>query len=370
MTPMCKIYNTIGSLTALKSILKRNNIHDFKSLKEVIDFQSSYVAVRQRIIVEHESLMEQEKNALRSELEQLSVEIETQRLCTTQKLKDEIETLKQKSSQWLPNSANNFLQKAVATLKLQYAHRVIAYKEKNINAEVEKSVGKLVAIHVTKENRYQFLSTRFSDAVTYSSGKQIAELERKKSIIDASSSYIYGALGEQKVVKVLENLSDEYYLINDFTVTFTPALFRKQEHDRIKTIQIDHILIAPSGVFLIETKNWNQESQNNTDMRSPVEQIKRTSFALFKLLHDEISENKLLLRRHHWGDKKITIRNLIVLINNKPRGEFQYVKMLTLNELLSYINYHQPVFSSEETKEIAEYLLRINSRNLATGKKM
>ena len=57
-------------------------------------------------------------------------------------------------------------------------------------------------------------------------------------------------------------------------------------------------------------------------LRSPVEQIKRTSFALFYLLNNEKSNYYLRLDRHHWGDKKIPIKNLIVLTNIKPKEDF------------------------------------------------
>ncbi|HNC31678.1 MAG TPA: nuclease-related domain-containing protein, partial [Cyclobacteriaceae bacterium] len=131
----------------------------------------------------------------------------------------------------------------------------------------------------------------------------------------------------------------------------------KQQDTRIRSIQIDHILISPAGVFLIETKNWSKESLQNLNLRSPVEQILRTSFALYILLH-RTPGFKL---RHRWGERKIAIKNLIVLINHKPREEFQHVKVLTLNELVRHVTYFQPSLSREETREIAEYLVKTNS---------
>ena len=46
---MCKVYNTIGSLTSVKSYLWQHNINEFKSLNEVINFQKNYGILRQRI---------------------------------------------------------------------------------------------------------------------------------------------------------------------------------------------------------------------------------------------------------------------------------------------------------------------------------
>jgi len=86
------------------------------------------------------------------------------------------------------------------------------------------------------------------------------------------------------------------------------------------------------------------------------------------LLNNEMSNFHLRLDKHHWGDKKISIKNLIVLTNTKPKEEFQYVKILTLNELLGYINYFKPTFSGIETQRIAEFLLKINDRKIIETK--
>lgn len=196
----------------------------------------------------------------------------------------------------------------------------------------------------------------------------LSALERKKTVIDGLNNFIYGALGEQKVVKTLQTLSDEYFLINDFAVSFSPAIYNRNENDYIYSIQVDHILVGPSGIFLIETKNWSEKSLKSLSLRSPVEQIKRTSFVLFKLLNNEISNYRLRLDRHHWGDKKIPLKNLIVLTNTKPKEEFQFVKVLTVNELLGYVGYFKPIFSAKETQKIADFLLLMNNtKRLVNG---
>lgn len=366
---MCKTYNTIGSLTILKSHLDRNNIHDFKSLKDVIDFQNSFTTYRQQIISHHENLIEQEKNMLNMDLQQLETAIETQKLQSEKKLTDEIDKLKQQLNISIAYTPTNIFNRLTKYLIQWNCRRKIKYKERNYDFEVQRSINKLVDIQQDKNNRYQFIISRFSDAVKQSSQHPLSELERKKATIDELSSFIYGALGEQKVAKTLEALSDEYFLINDFAISFSTAIYNRQENDYIKSIQIDHVLVAPSGIFLIETKNWSEKSLENLSLRSPVRQIKRTSFVLFKLLNNEMSNYHLHLDKHHWGDKKISIRNLIVLTNTKPKEEFQYVKILTLNELLGYVNYFKPTFSNIETQRIAEYLINVNNqKTIVTSK--
>lgn len=355
---MCKTYNMIGSLATLKSNLKENNIHDFKSLKEVMNFQNSYPTIRKQLILTHEKLIDEEKNLLDIDLQHLDTSIKEQKKQAEEGLISEIDKLKQQLNFSISGEPTNLFQKLKKSFIQWNYKRQLRYKEQNFDKEVIESVKNLGDIQQVKKKRFEFIATHFNEAVGESAKSAISEIDRKKSFIDHSSNYIYGALGEQKVVKTLEMLSNDYYLINDFAVSFSPAIYNSRENDYIKSIQIDHLLIAPSGIFLIETKNWSEKSLKDLSLRSPVEQIRRTSFVLFKMLNNEISNFNLSLGKHHWGVKKIPIKNLIVLTNTRPKEEFQYVKILTLNELLSYINYFKPIFSHDETKEIAEFLLK------------
>lgn len=357
-----KTYNKIGSLTTLKSHLEENNIHDFKSLNEVINFQKSYSILRQQLISDHENLIEQEKMILNIDLPNLDEIIEKHRQNSELKLKNEIDEIKQLLNVLKNNVSKNFFHKLICSLKNLKYKREINQKENNFDNEVKKSIKKLIDDYQIKSNRYQFITSNFNEAVKQSAKDSLSELDRKKTTIEELNNFIYGALGEQKVVKVLETLSDDYFLINDFSVTFSPAIYNKRENDYIKSVQIDHILIGPSGIFIIETKNWSEKSLENFSLRSPVEQIKRTSFILFYLLNNEKSNYYLRLNKHHWGEKKIPIKNLIVLTNTKPKEEFQFVKVLTLDELLGYINYFKPIFSFSETKKITDMILQINKQ--------
>ncbi len=359
---MCRTYNTIGSLASLKSHLERNNIYDFKSLKEVMDFQSSFEIAREELTVHHKNLIEEEKNLLTAELANLDTAIKTQRQQTEQILTKEIAKLQQQHKISVNNKPKNLFQKIIKFFRHWNYKKKINNREKKFTSKVENSISHLVEKYQEKNNRYQFITSSTNEAVRQSVQNSLSELERKKTVIDNLNNFIYGALGEQKVVKTLENLSDDFFLINDFSVSFSPAIYNRQENDYIYSVQIDHILIAPSGIFLIETKNWSEKSLKNLSLRSPVEQIRRTNFVLFMLLNNQFSNYRLRLVKHHWGDKKISVKNLIVMTNTKPNAEFQYAKVLTLNELLGYVNYFKPAFSINETKRITEFLLSINEK--------
>jgi hypothetical protein len=364
---MSKVYNVIGSLTAIKSRLKNKQIDDFKSLKEVIDFQNSIGDIKNKITSEHKEKIETEIDLLKSELTQLANEINIKKAYTENLFTNEIKILKNELYSLENQVSSNFFRTLFYTFKKWKLKRSIRFKENNFISQVESSISKYIQTQNIKNKRYQYLTTNFQQAILESAQETLKEIDRKKNVIDSLSSLIYGALGEQKVVKVLESLSDEFHLINDFSISFYPSIYYKQENDYIKSIQVDHILVGPSGVFLIETKNWSSNSLKNTNLRSPVEQIKRSSYVLYKLLNNEIGKLYLYLDKHHWGDKRVNIRNLIVMTNLKPKEEFQYVKVLTLDELINYINFFKPIYSTKETQKITDYLLRINEiKNINT----
>jgi len=367
---MCKTYNPIGSLTSLKTHLYRHGINDFKSLKEVIDFKHSYSTSRQKIISQHESVIKREKDSLSSDLLELETTIEEKKHQLAIELNEEIDRLKVVLNNMSIHAPTNFVQQLTRAFKKWYYKRKVHYCANSKDFKIRNAVKSLVDLQQDKTNRFQYITSHFDEAVLQSGAFHLTELERKKSVIEEASSFIYGALGEQKVVKELESLSDDYFLINDFSISFSEPIYNSQENDYIRSIQIDHLLISPAGIFLIETKNWSEKSLDNFSLRSPVQQVKRTSFVLFKLLNNEIANYHLPLDRHHWGIKKMPIKNLIVLTNSKPKEEFQYVKVLTLNELLGYVQYFKPIFSNTEAQRITDYLININNQKTIVVNRM
>ena len=180
---------------------------------------------------------------------------------------------------------------------------------------------------------------------------QIDKLEYTRNILESSRNLISGAIGENLVVKEIKKLSDDYVLINDFNLRFSRPIFYKKHNQRIYSIQIDHLLISKAGIFIIETKNWSKSSVNSHSLRSPIEQIERSNFALYVFLSENIT-----LYDHHWGEQRVPIRNLIVMIKNKPKGQFKYVSVKLLRELNDYIKYFEPVLTDKQFNRIVTEL--------------
>lgn len=72
------------------------------------------------------------------------------------------------------------------------------------------------------------------------------------SFLGNYSRYKSGIEGENTVVKFLSALDDNYYLINDVKL---PESYGN----------IDHIVLGPNGIFVIETKNYRGQIRCNGD---------------------------------------------------------------------------------------------------------
>lgn len=358
---MCKVSNPIGCLTELRSFLQKQKINDFNSLNEILNFKNNYSIIRQEVISSHKILIGEEKTILKTDLFQLENSITSDKLRIKNLLQINIEEMELKLINFSSTKTSNILQRLSHSFKLWFYEWKTRKMRNTLNTKVNKYIKKSVRLHDIKEKRLQYLMTNFEDAVIESCSSQLQDLDRKMDVIEGAKTLILGALGEHQVVKEINKLSDDYILINDFSITFHPAIYSRRENEYIKTVQIDHLLIAPSGIFLIETKNWSDKSLESLDLRSPVKQVRRSGFALFKILSKAISSGNVILNGHHWGDKKIPIKNVLVIINSKPNEEFQYVKVLKLNELLGYIRYFKPIFTASETEEVSNYFLTLNN---------
>ena len=71
--------------------------------------------------------------------------------------------------------------------------------------------------------------------VTWLVGKKIKALEKDCAAMQR------GAVGEIGVGSILQKFPDNFYVINDLTTPFG---------------NLDHIVVGPTGVFVIDTKNW------------------------------------------------------------------------------------------------------------------
>ena len=149
-----------------------------------------------------------------------------------------------------------------------------------------------------------------------------------------------GNKGEEKVISILKKIKVEHYVFNN--VTFVSE---KSE----MTHQIDHILVHPHGVFVIETKNYYGEIIANTNEGYWKKIIKDKE----EIIRDPLKQNKSHVRIVKKILKNIDVISVVVFVkNNAPYMGDENV--INLKDLLLFIDSYpyEKILEKEEIKEI------------------
>ena len=163
-----------------------------------------------------------------------------------------------------------------------------------------------------------------------------------------------GRRGEQKMAERLaEQLADDHVILNDLEL--------RVAHERA---QIDHLVIAPSGIYVVESKfwagtftgdvhdaQWTQTKSNGTvrHMKSPVQQCERQRRMFIALLSSKVPEDRIFAMAvftHRFVNLQIA--------NSKDR-------VFLTNDAIRFINdrcFDPPVLTPAEVIELAERINR------------
>ncbi|HOI24254.1 MAG TPA: nuclease-related domain-containing protein [Caldisericia bacterium] len=162
-----------------------------------------------------------------------------------------------------------------------------------------------------------------------------------------------GLTGQHRVEEALANLDDRYTLINNMSLPF-------------KKCDMDHILIGPNGIFLIETKNYKGEITCIGDrweyqkvgrngglyrghINNPSKQLKRSIWELKNYLD---KKSKKILQQSafpYW------IQGVLVFTNKEAvlRTRDETVVVVYLDQLLGFIrSYRNEVLHSKDIEQI------------------
>lgn len=179
------------------------------------------------------------------------------------------------------------------------------------------------------------------------------------SLVPLASFYFYlrnhriyngGWEGEKQVTKLLnDKLSDDYILINDLCLD-------NGEGD------IDHLVLGPRGIFVLETKNWSGQITCDGDewqrpgkrnfKSSPSRQVKRNAAKIKRVIDSSQAFRPL----------GIWIEGIVVFTNNHAALHLNNptVAILKLPQLSNYIVTHGGSHShtSQQLEAIGEEILK------------
>lgn len=153
-----------------------------------------------------------------------------------------------------------------------------------------------------------------------------------------TSPELAGAIAELDLIEHLKKLPSNFYIISGITIVLDRAI--RFDGEWLKSAQIDHLVISPVGVFVIETKSWSREFTEHGNYFDPYQQVKRASYACYKILGSPSSD--------------IKVRSIIAyrgIIPNKPKND--YTKALHIDEVNNYILwYKENMLSDTEIQEM------------------
>lgn len=149
-----------------------------------------------------------------------------------------------------------------------------------------------------------------------------------------------GDKGEKAVIKILKKEKSYHRIVND-------AIFLTEKSEM--THQIDHILIHPHGVFVIETKNYYGDIISNTGDSFWLKIIKGQASKISNPLIQNKSHAKIIKKI---VGKDVDVIPVIVFVkNNAPFMGDENV--INLKDLLLFV-FSYPYIRIMEKKEIDE----------------
>lgn len=356
---------TIGQPGSVKNILSKINVHGFSqinSLKDIEDFLKTYTSKKSEIHKFVEDKVDRELKTLKNDINSHRIVLSDNNRIKKDFLINRINKLANKLDRLANLELQTKLARFIVNSRINILRIRIYILKRNSVSKIHRSTKALKKKVILFEIKYNYLLENKNRIVEKRVALEIKELENLKTLLESKSSLISGAVGEQLVAKELDKLPDEFIVLNDFNARFESPIFIKTTNDHVLSVQIDHIVLSKAGIFLIETKNWSKKSVQSIDLRSPVEQIVRNGRALFVKIQTAINKGNIHLVKHHWGQKKIPIRNLIVMTNNKPSGEFEFVKIKLLRELNGYLQYFDHVLSNEELESLKDFLVGLQKQ--------
>lgn len=350
---MAHIFRQIESTKTLRKELDYRRISIFNSIREIEDFKRNYESIKVEILAQAQISIQKEIAQKSTELEKLELELKAAVRNEEEKVKSAIHRLDVKITELTERlNKQTFLRRLFLTISRWQQNSKLHQLRNNSDRIIFKRTSLIQRKVKNLHSHVDFLNTNTEKIISERCENDLSELNRTKQAISDLRTIIAGAKGEYAVEQELKKLPDNFYVINDYRLNFTRPIINKKNGDKIFSIQIDHLVVSPGGIFLLETKNWSNRSIRSLNLRSPIDQIQRSSYALFVFINNNISLNS-----HHWGSKQISLKSVLVMVGATTNQKFQFVKIKELKALNRYLKYFEPIYTDQETKWLAQTLL-------------
>ena len=328
---MARIYGQSGCTDLLIQGVRKRGLTDLNSLNNITFFRNHFSDLMREAIEHAKEALTAEIRSLKNRIEQFVAEMKENIGNRESMLLAEKEQIRE-----LVNSSPNIkMPKRLKILENKFEKELKKPFKKN-----KKTVDKMV-------NQCEKMELNYDTAIKKRTKKKIKQMNSSKQFLEKKAGFIPGAIGEERVVRELMELPDSFVIFNDVRLNLGKSIRWKKYNEYVKSCQIDHVVIGPSGIFLIETKNWNPATLHQTSF-SPHKQVDRAGYIFF------IKFIKLFKKL----GKKISIRSIVVFTREWPDLNYPQVKQLIPRELVPYILYFPRELMDDEIDSAAQWLVR------------
>lgn len=167
-----------------------------------------------------------------------------------------------------------------------------------------------------------------------------------------------GSFGERNVITHVQGLfkdNKNYHLINAFDINLLGKAINVDNHTLTET-KLDHILLCPLGLFILETKAWKNYSKESVN--KIINQLQKIKISFQDTFKDKINQDFIKIF-------------LVCTEQYIPLKENEHFRSIKLADLKSELNKSKEILSNDEITLILNHFLpHLNSDHITTGGKM
>ncbi|MHB8164057.1 MAG: nuclease-related domain-containing protein [Methanoregula sp.] len=237
---MAKIHGISGSTRYVLKGIKPINGKQLATFEEINHFYNNYDTVLTEIREHAEKRHDKQIADLHAKESQLDQQIKEGIDQRTREVNQHILEINEKIE-----TSQNFFLRIIYIMQFWGACRLSQYR---IKEPFHEDLNKLEQIRYAREHPTATID-------------QIIQNERmivinNHKFLKENETWFKGAAGEEQVINILTGLPDGYHVLNDVILNFQKFIYNPQY---LEKCQIDHIVIGPTGLFLLETKNWKKQ---------------------------------------------------------------------------------------------------------------
>lgn len=362
---MARILGASGCLSQLVEILRVQGFQHLRSTAEIDSLRREFSKQKHGILARVRTDLENEMRLLQEKIEKLSGELEEGVRMQRMKLEEERNHLGTRIESYRKAPPTTLMAKIWGYLEDSANKRRFTILLHRLEQEAKRPFLNLQNLLTTEQRKAHTLGAQREELIASRVAAEFRDAERLAALIRDNKSLYLGACGEEKAICELSRLPNEFHVVNDFRCSFQPPIYRRETNDHIMSVQCDHIVVGPTGLFIIETKNWSAQSVSDASLRSPVEQIVRSNYALFVFLNRALRNAAVPgFSRHAWGARKLSPRNVVLLLRNRPNLAFQWVTLVSLEEVVPFILKGPQVLSPLEASSLADFLANTTTKTV------